>query len=178
LAIGLTLAFHGCVPVRFSGYHPSGSGTVESGFCIAGIKDFHRAQVDAGVQILTRASQNTLDNTIQLRIELVVPAGVTVELLPLELVGRSPQWKDPQILRVREIGPYVATENFQIRGAAGDLGYFRLGFVPRRPGQTTLPNVETFSLQFPALRVDGRMYHIDDIEFRAYKEWGMPTCIQ
>ncbi len=173
----LTVALQGCVPVRFSGYQPSGPGTVEGRSCVASIKDVHRDQTDTGVQILTRAGQNTLDNTIQLHIELIVPEGVTVQLLSLEFVAISPEWAGPQILRAREIGSYVATEELQIHGARGDLGNFSLRFVPRRPAQTPLPKVDTFTLQFPPLRINDHVYRPESVNFHAYKEWSIYTCI-
>src|SRR4030067_905428 len=170
MVFALALLLQGCVPMRFTGYQPSGLGSVEGRYCVAGIKDVYRTEAVAGVQILTRAGQNSLNDTIKLHIELIVPEGTTVQLLSLEFVARSPEWAEPQILPVREIGTYVATKELQIHGGSGDMGYFNLKFIPRRLSETPLPKVDIFTLQFPPLRINDQVFQPESISFHAYKE--------
>jgi hypothetical protein len=176
------MLLQGCiVPVRFSGYIPSGPGNAEGGYCVSGIKDTLRVKADAGVEITVRAGVNKQNETIMLDVDLVVPEGTTMQLLSPDLLLESPEWTEARVLRVYEItapGPRDFSAMSELPGAAESMGYFSFWFKKSQSGVTSVPKVTTFKLQLPPLRINGKTVRIAPIIFEAYSKLGVYTCVQ
>lgn len=183
------LALSGCIPTKFRGYFASGAGTLESRYCGGlGIKDVLRVQAISGVLIEIRANQNQSNHTLTLDISLTVPETVTVQLLSPELVLQSREWEQPLILPIDRImgsgpkpGPNRYRPTDRLIGSYGSPGLFGFWFLKGDKGtlfQTDLPKVDSFTLQFPPLKINEQMYYMDTIKFDTYAKWSIYTCVQ
>lgn len=178
-----------CVPAKFSGYIPSGPGSVEGRYCSGpGIKDALRVRAPSGVQINIRAGQNQRNDTITLDVYLTVPDAVTAQLLESEFVLESSEWTQPRILPIDRImgsglkpGPNRYAPTDRLAGTGGSPGLFGLWFFNGDKGtlfETGLPKVSSFRLQFPPLSINGQTYRVDPINFEAYERLSVYTCVQ
>jgi len=175
----------GCVPWKLSGYRPTGSGALESGYCVAGIKDRMRFSAPRGVNILLHAAQDTQNQTILLEVSLVVPDGVTARFLSSDLVLRSPEWTQSRALAIHRITGGVARvhePSAMLSGSANaSTGTFTLWFMRGEVGtlwQTGLPMARGFTVSLPPLSIDGHQFDMEEVAFESYREWGMFTCAQ
>ena len=175
----------GCVPWKLSGYRPTGSGVLESGYCVAGIKDRMRFSAPRGVDILLRAAEDTQNQTILLEVSLIVPDGVTAQFLSADLVLRSPEWPQSRALSIHRITGGLARVHEPaavLPGSANaSTGTFTLWFMRGDVGslwQTGLPLARSFTLSLPPLSIDGHQFDVEKVAFESYREWGMFTCAQ
>lgn len=179
----------GCIPAQFSGYTPTGPGTVERRYCAGpGIKDALRIEAESGVRIDLRAGQNRRDNTITLSIRFTVPEAVVVQLRSSELQLRSPNWPQPRVLRIDRVlgsgpkpGPNYYAPTDRLPGGSTSPGIFGLWFLKGDKGnafQTGLPIVSAFTLVLPPLTIDGETYQFAPIDFEAYEKVSIYTCVQ
>ena len=175
----------GCVPWQFSGYRPNGSGALESGYCVAGIRDRMRFNALRGVDILVYAAKDNQNQTILLEVSLVVPDGVTARFLSSDLVLRSPEWPQSRALSIYRITGGMARvhePSAVLPGSANaSTGTFTLWFMRGEVGtlwQTGLPLVRSFTVSLPPMTIDGRQFDLEEVAFRSYREWGMFTCAQ
>lgn len=183
LALSLSLA--GCIPAKFSGYKPIGNGSLAGGYCVAGIKDRLRVHAPSGVEVLLYAEENEKSNTILLGVDLIIPEGVSVQLLSSVLVLQSPEWAQSRTLAIHRItaaGPRVYEPSAVLPGSSQEsMGAFTLWFLPGEKGtlwETGVHKVLTFTLSLPALSINGRQFQVNTVAFEAYREWGMYTCVQ
>jgi hypothetical protein len=180
------LLIAGCIPLRFSGYLPSGPGTRESGYCIAGIKDVVRIDLHSGVEVILRASTNERKKTILLHAYMAIPEENTVRLTATQMVLDSEYWPSSRMAEITNIwSPVSGTVQplTLLTGSPPDLSsYYPLGFneTPEaNPRETGIAAVEAFYLRFPDLLINGERFSIPPIEFRRYRnKWGVPYCIQ
>jgi len=177
-----------CVPAKFTGYIPTGPGTAEKGYCVAGIKDNLRVRTGSGVDIVIWGNDNERNRTIALKVDIIVPEAVTVQLVAPDFVLRSSEWPQQHVLVVdRIIGPgprsepktYGPTE--KLVGVGGSGSHFLPWFLKGEKGtlyQTMIPKVKSFTLQPPPLSINGQTYRIDPITFEAYEKLSVYTCVQ
>ncbi|KAA0208528.1 MAG: hypothetical protein EDM71_04225 [Proteobacteria bacterium] len=175
----------GCIPSRFSGYEPSGQGTREAGYCVAGIKDNFRVGATHGVQVHWWASRDEQAGSILLDVNIDVPDAVTVQLGSPGLVLSSEHWSKPQPLPVAAItapGPReLDPEAVLIGSSESSRGSYQLWYFPITRGvmsQTGIPAVPTFSAQLPPLLINGETWESAPVTFREYRRWGVYTCVQ
>lgn len=164
-----------CVPVRITGYEPSGVGEqmswARAGWgCLAGVNDVLRTETKAGVVMFTNASRGYKDQ-IGLRIRLVIPPGVTVRLLSADFTAESADWEKAKTLSIRSVNGRIPYSE-ELHGAPGNAGIFDFWFS-NRAAETELPEVETLRLRFPLLAINNETYQPSDVVFRAMTEWGI-----
>ena len=174
-----------CVPWRFSGYLPHGVGVLESGYCVAGIRDRLRIHAPLGVDVLLRASTDDQTQTILLDLSLVFPEGVSVKLLSSELVLSSAEWPEPRTLAVRMItgGAARVHEPLAVLHGSSDESEsgFTLWFVPGEKGslwRTGIRVARDFTAKIPALDINGTSFEVPPVHFETYRRWGVYTCAQ
>lgn len=179
----------GCIPAKFSGYIPSGPGTLERRYCAGpGIKDALRIDADSSVRVDLRAGQNRRDDTITLDIRLTVPEAVVVQLLSSELLLESADWSTPRNLPINRIlgsgpksGPNHYAPTDKLRGGVTSPGLFSLWFLKGDKGttfETGVPKVNSFTLRLPPLSINGQIFRTDPISFDAYEKLSVFTCVQ
>lgn len=179
IAFFLLLWMQGCV-ARFSGYIPSGPGTTKNLACFSSIENQLQIRIDKDVKFVVTAGQDKRDQTITLNIDLLaIPPGVAVQLLSPDFIFQSREWSSSHILSIQKINvlrlklPPLA----KLDSTNGPLAHFRfLFFTDQNVGKTGLPKVSSFTLQFPPLRVNDKVYRIDTIYFEAYEKWGFYMC--
>ncbi len=180
IALVLLLCMQGCV-ARFSGYVPSGPGTVKNIACLSSIENQLQIRIDKDVKFVVMAGQDERDQTITLSIDLLsIPAGVTVQLLSPDFLFQSREWGSSYTLLVQKIdapGPKQLPPLTKFDSADGPLAHYGFRFSSDQYfGKTGLPKVSSFTLQFPPLRINDRVYRIDKIYFEAYEKWGFYMC--
>jgi hypothetical protein len=172
----------GCVPYKFSGYAPQGPGQLESrrGCFPPGINDALRISTEGGVDIVVWAGPDTRRQTIDLTVDLTVPADVAVRFASADLIFDSPAWPQPRLLPVAHIttvGPREFSPTAILHGADDDaIGPFSLWFRSERGTSfmyTDIPTVDRFTLELPPLIINGHMYRIAPISFEPFKEWSL-----
>lgn len=175
----------GCIPSRFSGYEPSGQGTREAGYCVAGIQDGFRVEATHGVQVRWRASRDEQADSILLDVHVLVPGGATAQLRSPELTLASEYWSRPQVLPIAAIsapGPLESPPEAVLAGSSeSSRGTYHLWYFPIAKGlqsQTGIPAVPTFSAQLPPLLINGETWESAPVTFREYRRWGVYTCVQ
>lgn len=191
-AIATMLFLQSCVPAKFSGYMPTGSGDLEAGYCVSGISDRLQVIANDGVIITLRANEQLRDNTIHLDITLWIPPGVTVQFSAPDFVIRSQEWLNSRNLTLYEItssGPMYysplselhgggMTERRLTDGTSRFYSAFNLNFKKDKSGGTTMPKVTRFELQFPELLINSKKYSMSPVKFSSYTKWGVYTCAQ
>jgi len=189
LSIFSLLVLPSCVPAKFSGYQPSGPGTLERRYCAGpGIRDVLRIELDSGVRIEVRAGQNRSDGTIELEVSSLVPAASTMQLLEPHFLLESQEWTAPRVLTIDRImgsGPRPGPNRYgptdKLMGFSDAPGLFGIWFLEGDKGtlfQTGIPKVNFFILKFPPLNINGRTYQLDPISFEAYEKLSIYTCVQ
>lgn len=183
LALAASLA--GCIPAKFSGYRPTGPGSREGGYCVAGIRDRLRVPAIHGVEILLHAEEDGHDHTILLEVTLVVPDAAIVQLGSTEVLVRSPDWAQAPPLVIQRITGGASREHGPLAVLTGSsqdsMGTFTLWFLPGDTGtlwRTGMPAARSFAVSLPAMTVDGVPFQADVVTFEAYSEWGVYTCAQ
>lgn len=174
-----------CIPLRFSGYEPSGPGTLEPGYCIAWIRDNLRIDGPHSVSIRLRAYPYQTEGTLLLSIDVTVPADVSASFVSPYVTLDSPQWEGSKTLTIEAIttgGPRSVGPTDVLRSAAvGSSETFGVWFRPVGKGAldwTGLPLVDTFTLKLPAMQINGDAFQVEPVTFRAYRKWGMYYCVQ
>ena len=189
MSVPVFLAISGCIPAEFSGYLPNGPGTLVRRYCAGpGVKDVLRVQAYSGVRIETHAGWNRHNDTIELEVSMTVPTKVTVQLLEPQLLLQSREWTEPHVLLVDRImgsGSRPGSNRYspleKLSGASDSPGVFGLWFLKGDKGtlfQTNIPKVNSFTLQFPPLRINNKIFRMDPIHFEVYKKWSVYTCVQ
>lgn len=192
LVVAAAFATAGCVPTRFSGYEPTGTGVAETSYCIAGIRDTFRIPGPQGVEVFLRANRVALERNVggleqvmQLTMYATVPAGVTARLTSPLLRLESPDWERPRELEVSEItsvGPRTFGPTDPLRGQKGHQDSL-FTFEVRLPGlgaysQSSLPAPTRFTLHVPPFEVNGAAFDLQPVRFEAYTKWSVYTCVQ
>lgn len=189
LSILFLLVLASCIPAKFSGYVPSGPGTLERRYCAGpGIRDVLRIEPASGVRIEVKAGQNRSNNTIELEVSLTIPETVTLQLLEPQFLLESQEWAEPRSLLIDRImgsgprpGPNLYGPTDKLAGPLGSPGLFGVWFLKGDKGtlfQTGVPKVNSFTLRFPSLNINGQIYRIDPIKFEAYEKLSIYTCVQ
>lgn len=181
--IATTIAFlscvlNACVPVHVSEYVPSGPGTIKNPSCIAGKDDTLRISALDDVQIVVRAGKHQQKGTIALYIDFILPDGVLVQLLSPSFIVYTPE---PHALTVKMItvsGPLVFDATAELRAIGPLQNDFGLWFMNRPAGATSVPIVDSFSLQFPEMRINGKVYRAEPIRFESKDFWSVAFCLQ
>lgn len=179
------LAMTGCFPMRFSGYRPTGPGELEGGYCIAGIRDWLNMQAPGGVEIHMRATALESKQVVVLDTYLVVPNGRTVRLLADTLAvthadtGHAEQFP---ITRITAGGPIELEALATMAGLTSrSETLYSLWLTPRGPGsdfRSPIVAVPRFTVQLPAMMIDGEEFQPGPVAFETYREWGMYYCVQ
>ena len=121
---------------------------------------------------------------ILLDVRLLIPEGVSVQMLSTEFVLTSPEWSSPRTVSVVRIEDWTTTDaqarthaaDAAVRGSARTHVHPGLGLSLVAEGvrsQTRIPEVGAFQLQLPALRVDGEVVVLEPIWFEAYARFGV-----
>ncbi len=158
-------------PVSDSGLLPHQAGGYCTGWSNAkGIKAPH------GVSLVARPMKDKLNGTILLYVNILVPSGITIRTVNPELILTSPEWPEPRRLRI---------DHFTGRGGSHFPPDSALrGFAdPNLPPEvltawyfpdndtglpsTHLAQVAEFTLQLPALEINGERFQPGPITFRA-----------
>ena len=166
------------------GYMPSGPGVREDRRCGSSLADSLRIPVTNGVEVLVAASPADIYPTpyrqIYLSVALLVPAGSTVRLLTPEVTLTSEAWARPKTVTIAQVEDWnvvTAAQRIHASGAALTAGpnaasarTFALSWVAEGPrAQTSVPVVDSFELQLPALEVDGTAARVAPIRFETYR---------
>lgn len=190
-AVGAALALSACVPTKFTGYEPTGAGTAEPGYCVAGIRDTFRVDAPAGVRVNLRANlvslrreSESVDRVVELDGWITVPKGVTVRLTAPTLRLESPAWPRPRDLEVHGIsagGPAFFGATDRLTGSRDAPEKFSLQVGLPGLGQLSQSGIaapERFTLHLPPIEIDGRPFDVGPVTFQAYEKWGVFTCVQ
>lgn len=174
----LVVLLAGCfVPAKYSGFRPSGPGTLAGGYCVTGVKDKLRITAPHGVDIFARASNDDPDFPISLTVYLIIPAAVSVQVLSPEVRIRSSEWVKTLSLAIEEVtaaGPRHYQPSDVLPGSSKEsMGMFSLWFRP-----AGFPAAHRFTVDLPAINIDGEQFLAGPVTFEAYSEWGMYTCAQ
>lgn len=179
------LAMTGCFPMRFSGYRPTGPGELEGGYCIAGIRDWLNMPAPGGVEIHMRATALEPEHVVVLTTYLIVPNGRAVRLLADTLAvttadtGHAEQFP---ITRITAGGPIELEALATMTGSPNEArNYFSILLTPRGPGsdfRSPIVAVPRFTVQLPAMMIDGEEFQPGPVAFETYREWGMYYCVQ
>jgi hypothetical protein len=174
----------GCFPAKLSGYRPEGAGVLESGYCVALLRDRLRIRAPAGVELLVYTLPHGYRAAVVLGVELFVPAGTTVRWESPRLLLHSPDWGRPRVWMIDRIvagaGTYDATA--PLGGATGRRARrYELTYYAADAGTVSepfIPHATTFTLELPALTVNGTAFRPGPVTFRPYRAWGVYTCLQ
>lgn len=190
-ALGAALALCGCVPTKFTGYEPTGAGTSEPSYCIAGIRDTFRVDAPAGVRVNLRADRVALRSgsesagrVVELDGWITVPKGVTARLTAPTLRLESPEWPRSRELEVHGIsagGPAFFGATDRLTGSRDAPEMFSLQVGLPGVGQLSQSGIaapERFTLHLPPIEIDGRPFDVGPVTFQAYEKWGVYTCVQ
>lgn len=129
-----------------------------------------------------RGSVTTPGEQITIDVRLLVPEGVSVELLAPELVLVSPAWPEPRTLPIVCIEDWttvprtVFAPTAALRGTEKTHEYpgFGLGLELEGPRlRTGIPPVDEFELRLPAFRAAGEVVEPAPIRFRAWEKSGV-----
>ncbi len=165
------------LPLKFSGYRPSGPGSLVESYCVAGVRDRLRLDAPRGAAIFLRASDGGREAAVNLDVYLEVPAGVSLRLLSPDVHVQSPEWSEPRLLAIGEItapGPrHYAVGDVLPGSSTESLGRFSLRFRPN-----DMPHVNRFALSLPAMSINDEPFQAATVMFEAYREWGTYTCVQ
>jgi hypothetical protein len=174
----------GCVPAQLEGYRPSGRGSLDDDFCIAGIRDRLRMRAPQGVELSLGTVRHGYRPGALLNVDFTVPGGVTLQWDSARVTLASPEWSRPRGWMIDRIvaGASTHAATAVLAGAGGPRGRaYRLTFYATDTGtigEPLIPPVREFTLTLPALAVDGVRFDPGPVHFEAYREWGFYTCAQ
>ena len=185
LSLAALMLLTACVPARFSGYRPVGTGALESSQCVAGLRDILRTQAREGVQLLWNAAIDPGDKHLLLNIVLEIPEGVGVRFLTPTVVLTSPAWPAPRFLTIRritaagplEVGPMALLMGSSNRASSTFSLWYQVSGKGTL-GETGLPAVERVTVKLPPLKINGERFQAGSVDFEASREWGFYTCAQ
>jgi hypothetical protein len=183
-AMLLAVLSAGCVPVQLQGYRPSGRGSLDDDFCVAGIRDRLRLHAPRGVELSLGTVPHGYRPGALLNVDFRVPAGVTLRWDSARVTLASPEWSRPRAWAIDRIvsgrSTYAATA--ELPGADGRHGRaYRLTFYATDTGtiaEPVIPPVREFTLTLPQMAIDGARFDPRPVRFEAYREWGFYTCAQ
>jgi hypothetical protein len=164
---------------------PSGAtAALEPRPCATGIRDILRLSVDAGVEVRIGAGPASIYPApyaqISLGISLMIPEGVSVQLLSPYIILKSSEWPRPKTLTIVQIEDWTLPSGAArslpataiLHGSARTNAYpgFGLSFVDNGPrSQTLVPVVKSFEMHFPEIRVNDELIALAPVSFAAYK---------
>lgn len=171
--------------MRISGYRPAGPGNLESPRCLGGIEDRLRIDGPRGVAIYLRAALVEPEEVVSLDVYLTVPAGTTARWSSDRLLVRqadAPTAQEVVVTKITAPGPRELAPLDDLPGSAdASSGSYSLWLSPagaglhERGGFAASPR---FTVELPALAVDGESFQPSPVDFRAYREWGVVYCVQ
>lgn len=177
----LSFTLHACaVPVRVSGYAPAGLGTLKNTSCILGKKDALRISAIDGVQIVVSAGKYEVKDSITLNIDLILPDAAVVQLLSPTFVLQTTESRTHRLTveKITAPGPHTYNATAELRALSPLSNAFSLWFMSGPAGATSVPIVDSFTLQFPDIRINNRTYHMEPIKFDSYSSVGLALCMQ
>lgn len=184
VAVGLpflSFVLQACaMPVRVSGYVPSGVGTLKSASCILGKKDTLRIGGMDGVQIVVNAGKYEVKGTITLNIDLILRDGAMVQLLSPTIVLQIPESQNYRLTveKITAPGPRTYSSTAELRAISPLANTFSLWFTSGPAGATSVPIVDSFILRFPDMRINDKVYQLESIKFDSYSSVGIASCVQ
>jgi hypothetical protein len=157
--------------------------TQVGGYCTSRLTDVRDIETPEGVVINVRPAKDKLNLTILLTVGILVPQGVSVRLDPPELVLRSPAWADDKRLAVHHFSArgdatYPADAALEGITRVPPSSYTAWYFPARETElpQTGIPQVKEFTVELPALEINGRDFRPAPITFRSYTKLGLSQC--
>lgn len=177
----LSFTLHACaVPVRVSGYAPSGLGTLKNTSCILGKEDALQISASDGVHIVVSAGKYEVKNSITLNIDLILPDGAVVQLLSPTFVLQTTESRTHRLTvdKITAPGPHTYNATAELRALSPLSNAFSLWFMDGPAGATSAPIVDSFTLQFPDIRINNKTYHMEPIKFDSYSSVGLALCVQ
>lgn len=175
----------GCMPMKISGYRPSGPGTLVGSHCLGGIEDRLRIAAPHGVAIFLRATPVEPEQVVSLDVYLTVPAGTTARWSSTRLLVRqadAPMVQELVVTRITAPGPRELTPLAELPGSSDEsMGSYSLWLSPGSAGlheRSGMPATPGFTVELPALMIDGTQFQPAPIRFQAYREWGVVYCVQ
>lgn len=177
----LSFALYACaVPVRVSGYVPSGAGTLKNTSCVLGKKDALRISAIDGVQIVVSAGKYEVKGTITLNIDLILPDAAVVQLLSPTFVLQTLESQTYRVTvgKITAPGPHTYNATAELRALSPLSNAFSLWFISGPAGATSVPTVDSFTLQFPDIRINNKTYHVDPMKFDSYSSVSIAFCVQ
>ncbi len=179
------LAAIGCLPMRISGYRPAGPGILESTQCLGGIEDRLRIAAPHGIAIYLRATLDEPEQVVSLDVYLTVPAGTTARWSSDRLLVRQaepPLTREIMITKITAPGPRELAPLAELAGSADESSAsYSLWLTPAGAGthaRSGLAATPQFTVELPALTVEGERFEPGPITFQSYREWGVVTCVQ
>lgn len=169
---------YACVPVHVSEYVPYGPGTIANPSCIAGKNDTLRISALDDVQIVVRASKHQQKGTIALHIDFILPDRAVVQLLSPTFIVSTPEPHSLSVTMITVPGPQVFKPTAELRALGPLQNDFGLWFLRRPAGATPVPIVDSFTLQFPKMRINGKVYQIEPVRFISKDFWSIGFCVQ
>lgn len=180
-----------CVSIgSVRGYAPVEPFEAYEGALPPGLDESAAVRLPEGVVLLVHAGRREVHpmpgTQITLDVHLLVPLGVGVELLDLELSLASPAWPEQRRLAVVCIEDFTAVPrsvqpaDAVLRGTqwTGVYPGFGLSFVDQGPrSQTRIPAVEEFTVQLPVLRIQGTRADPGRLSFRAGERSGVSLAV-
>jgi hypothetical protein len=179
----------GCFPVRESGYRASGKGWPASFHCGSWRSKDLSIHAPDGVRLYIYARQYQQGGGIVLNLDMRVPKDVLVKWRDSRLVYRSPEWPAPREGAI----DHIATSDKQVifptssfRGQHGFGPFDNTADVivaltgPKEGnllGDTDKP-IQEFSVEFPALEVNGERFEPGTVRFEAFRRWSVTSCLQ
>jgi len=177
----LSFALYACaMPMRVSGYVPTGLGELKNTSCILGKNDALRITALDGVQIIVSAGKYEVKGTTTLNIDLLLPNESTVRLLSPTFVLQSAQFPTHRltVTKITAPGPHTYDAMAELRALSPLSNAFTLWFASGPAGATSVPIVDSFTLQFPDMRINNQIYRIEPIKFASYNSVGLAFCVQ
>ncbi|MSR61617.1 MAG: hypothetical protein EXS08_04105 [Planctomycetes bacterium] len=178
-----------CVSIgTIEGYRASGPGARYCGPLPPLCDDTWEIPLPAGAAVIVLATRGSVYPTpfeqLLLDVRLLIPDGVTVQMLSNDLVLSSAEWSRPRVVPVLRIEDWTTTDpaartlaaGAALRGSARTAVHpgFGLSLVTEGPrAQTGIPWVGEFQLQLPTLRVDGRTLVLEPLRFEGYASSGV-----
>jgi len=170
----------GCIiPMRYTGYLPTGAGELESGYCMHGVGDQLRIRAPAGIELLVYTTDNY---KAELQVMISVPRGVTARFESADILLMSPEWPDPLVWTIERAysrsDSFVATARF---GSSSGPDEYWLTFSATGGNAATdpvIPPTRSFNVELPALMAGSERFQPPPVNFEYRREWGYYTCFQ
>ena len=150
--------------IKAGGYDASGDGQAINMNCAGGSGRSLRTRLPHGVELVTGARPN--EGNILIRTFLVVPKAVIVSFVAESFSISSPEWTSPRrmiISRLRGLKVFLPTD--PVPAGHYDLDYFSA----RGEDWREVPAAGSFTIQYPALSINGTIHDLAPITFRAHE---------